>query len=117
MAINKPTKPDSELPKTWGGTQYPYTEEQIAEGLPEAIPTVIDGGTLNYEKKGVFERLDYVTKVADVVIAELEKIQNKYNEVINSKYLDDILDAGTEKMKEIFKSKYEDMKKKIGLSR
>lgn len=67
MAIIKPTKPDSELPKTWGGTQYPYTEEQIAEGLPEAIPTIIDGGTLNYEKKGVFERMEYVTQVSDAV--------------------------------------------------
>lgn len=67
MATNKPVKPDSELPVTWGGIQYPYTEEQVSEGLPEAVPTVIDGGTLNYEKKGVFERLDYVTQVADVV--------------------------------------------------
>lgn len=67
MAIIKPTKPDSELPKTWGGIQYPYTEEQIAEGLPEAIPTIIDGGTLNYEKKGVFERMEYVTQVSDAV--------------------------------------------------
>ena len=59
----------------------------------------------------------FKTKVADVVVAEIEKIQNKYNEVINSKYLDDILDAGNKKMQEIFKSKYEDMKRKIGLSR
>lgn len=72
------------------------------------------------EIEAEFEGCNYgtfKTKVADVVVAELEKIQNKYNEVINSKYLDDILDAGTEKMKEIFKTKYEDMKKKIGLSR
>lgn len=67
MAINKPTKPISELPETWGGTQYPYTEEQIVDGLPEAVPTVIDGGTLNYEKKGVFERIKYLTEVADIV--------------------------------------------------
>jgi len=72
------------------------------------------------EIEAEFEGCNYgafKTKVADIVVAEIEKIQNKYNEVINSKYLDDILDAGTEKMKEIFKTKYEDMKKKIGLSR
>ena len=72
------------------------------------------------EIEAEFEDCNYgtfKTKVADVVVAELEKIQNKYNEVINSKYLDDILDAGTVKMKEVFKTKYEDMKKKIGLSR
>lgn len=67
MAINKPVKPDSELPETWGGTQYPYTEDQIVDGLPEAIPTVIDGGTLNYEKKGVFERIKYLTEVAEII--------------------------------------------------
>jgi len=59
----------------------------------------------------------FKTKVADVVVAEIEKIQEKYNEVINSKYLDDILDDGNKKMQEIFKKKYEDMKNKIGLSR
>jgi tryptophanyl-tRNA synthetase len=72
------------------------------------------------EIEAEFEGCNYVTfktKVADVVVAELGKIQNKYNEVINSKYLDDILDAGNEKMKEVFKAKYNDMKKKIGLSR
>jgi tryptophanyl-tRNA synthetase len=72
------------------------------------------------EIESEFEGCNYgtfKTKVADVVVSELEKIQNKYNEVINSKYLDDILDAGTEKMKEVFKTKYDDMKKKIGLSR
>ena len=59
----------------------------------------------------------FKTKVADVVVAEIEKIQEKYNEVINSKYLDDILDTGNKKMQEIFKKKYEEMKEKIGLVR
>ena len=56
---------------------------------------------------------------AEIRFAPYYHLKNglNYNEVINSKYLDDILDAGTEKMKEIFKTKYEDMKKKIGLSR
>lgn len=67
-----------------------------------------------------FEGCNYGTfkaKVADVVVVEIEKIQEKYNEVINSKYLDDILNDGNKKMQEIFKKKYEDMKNKIGLSR
>lgn len=59
----------------------------------------------------------FKTTVADVVVEEIKKIQEKYNEVINSKYLDDILDSGNEKMRQIFKSKYEEMKQKIGLSR
>ena len=67
MAINKPVRPDSELPESWGGTQYPYSEYQIAEGFPETVPTVIDGGTLNYEKNAVFERLKYLTAIADAI--------------------------------------------------
>lgn len=59
----------------------------------------------------------FKTKVADIVVEEIKNIQEKYNEVINSKYLDDILDSGNEKMKKIFKTKYDDMKQKIGLSR
>jgi len=67
-----------------------------------------------------FEGANYGTfkgKVADVVVAEIEKIQKKYNEVIDSEYLDDILNAGNLKMQNIFKTKYADMKKKIGLTR
>ena len=72
------------------------------------------------EIEAEFEGANYgtfKTKVADVVVAELEKIQSKYNEVIDSKYLDDILDEGNKKMREIFKKKYEEMKEKIGLAR
>jgi len=56
-------------------------------------------------------------KVADVVIDEIQKIQDKYNEIINSEYLDDILDNGAQKMREIFKKKYDIMREKIGLIR
>ena len=65
MAINKPNIPDAELPEDWGGTQYPYTEEQIENGLPEAVPTVIDGGNLNYEKKGLFQNIKYLRVFCD----------------------------------------------------
>lgn len=55
--------------------------------------------------------------VADLVVSELEKIQNRYYELINSKELDIILDEGIAKTKEIAKVKYELMKQKIGLRR
>ena len=67
-----------------------------------------------------FEGCNYGTfkgKVADTVIGEIEKIQNKYNEVVGSKYLADVLDKGAEKMNKVFKDKYEIMKEKIGLVR
>lgn len=55
--------------------------------------------------------------VADVVCAELEKIQTRYYEILNGTELDRILDGGREKTMAMAKEKYEMMKKKIGLYR
>ncbi len=55
--------------------------------------------------------------VADVVCAELEKIQTRYYEILNGTELDRILDEGREKTLAMAKEKYEMMKKKIGLYR
>lgn len=60
---------------------------------------------------------NFKTKVADVVVETLSNIQNKYNEIINSDYLDEILDRGMQKNIEISKHFYEKMKKTIGLGR
>lgn len=59
----------------------------------------------------------FKTAVADVVIAEVEKIQARYNELVNSDELDRILDNGKEIARGIAKEKYELMKNKIGLRR
>lgn len=67
MAINKPDLPTTTLPETWGGTQTAYTEEQIENGYEEAIPQIVDGGNVNYEKKGLFENLKYLRTIADYV--------------------------------------------------
>lgn len=67
MAINKPEIPSTELPETWGGIQTPYTEEQTQEGYPEAVPTVVDGGNLNFEKKGLFENIKYLRTIVDFI--------------------------------------------------
>ena len=56
-------------------------------------------------------------EVANVTIEKLEKIQAKYNEIINSKELDEILNKGKEKTRQIAKEKYELVKQKIGLKR
>ena len=55
--------------------------------------------------------------VADVIITEIEKIQTRYNELVNSDELDKILDDGKEKARNIAKDKYTLMKNKIGLRR
>lgn len=61
---------------------------------------------------GVFKK-----DLADLVINEISKIQNNYNEIINSKSLDQILDNGKEFTNKIAKEKYELMKEKMGLHR
>ncbi len=60
---------------------------------------------------------EFKKAVADVVVAEVEKIQARFNELINSDELDKILDDGKERAREIAKKKYEEMKMKIGLRR
>lgn len=55
--------------------------------------------------------------VGDIVAETFEKIQSRYNELINSSKLDEILDDGKERARKIAKEKYLIMKNKIGLRR
>ena len=48
---------------------------------------------------------------------EVKKIQDRYNEIINSEELEVILDAGIEKTRKQAMKKYELMKERIGLGR
>jgi len=59
----------------------------------------------------------FKTALADLVVEEIEKIQKRYHNLINSEKLDKILNEGVEKTKIIAKEKYELMKQKIGLRR
>jgi len=56
-------------------------------------------------------------EVADVVVDKILKIQEKYNEIINSDIIDKVLDDGMKKTNEIAKAKYEEVLKKVGLGR
>ena len=56
-------------------------------------------------------------EVADTVVENILKIQEKYNKIINSKELDEILDNGKNKMNEYAKAKYENIRNKVGLGR
>ena len=60
---------------------------------------------------------EFKKEVANVVVDTLDKIQKKYNEIINSDYLDEILDKGRNKNIEISEKIYNKMKKDIGLGR
>lgn len=55
--------------------------------------------------------------VGDLVAETFEKIQARYDELINSDELDKILEDGKERSRAIAKKKYELMKQKIGLRR
>lgn len=55
--------------------------------------------------------------VADVVCEFLASIQEKYRNILESGKLDQVLNDGANKVREISKKKFEDMKVKIGLYR
>lgn len=53
--------------------------------------------------------------VADVVCAELEKIQTRYNEILASHTLEKVLEEGAKKAEKIAHETLEDVKKRVGL--
>lgn len=59
----------------------------------------------------------FKSKVSDAICEEVSKIQERYNEIIESDELDEILDKGISKTREIAKAKYELMKDRMGLGR
>lgn len=60
---------------------------------------------------------EFKTKVADIVVEEMIKIQERYQEIIKNNELDKILNEGRDFTREIARKKYEDMKVKMGFRR
>lgn len=60
---------------------------------------------------------EFKSYTADIVIGHISKIRDKYYELINSNYLDEILDKGITKSRELAREKYELMKEKMGIVR
>lgn len=60
---------------------------------------------------------EFKTKVADIVVEEVMKVQKRYQEIIKNNELDEILNEGRDFTREIAKKKYEDMKAKMGFRR
>ena len=56
-------------------------------------------------------------EVADVVVETLLPIQEKYNSLINSSEIDEILNIGREKTNKIAKEKMDEVFSKVGLGR
>lgn len=67
-----------------------------------------------FKDKGYGEFKKYV---AEIVGNFLEEIQGKYNKILNSNMLDEILDKGKEKTRLLAKKKYEQVKEKVGVTR
>ena len=55
------------MPNNFGGVKTPYTQAQIDNGYQEAVPQVVDGGNINYEKDAVFQKLKYLETIADAI--------------------------------------------------
>lgn len=68
MATQKPSKPNVTLPERFGGVKTPYTDSQISNGYQEAVPQVVDGGNINYEKDAVFKYLKYLKTTIDALV-------------------------------------------------
>ena len=60
---------------------------------------------------------EFKKEVAEVVINEITKIQEKYNQILNSDEIDKVLNKGIEKSRQEAKEKYELMKKRMGFGR
>ncbi len=60
---------------------------------------------------------EFKRSIADVVCNFLEKIQERYNEIVDSEELEELLKNGASEVRELAKVKFEMMKKSIGLYR
>lgn len=98
-----------------------YYDENLKPGISNLLTIYSYFKNINIkETEEYFKDYNYGNlkkEVADIVVENLLKIQNRYNEIINSKELDEILDNGKNKMNEYAKRKYEDIRKKVGLGR
>ena len=68
MATQKPSKPNVTLPESFGGTKYELSDDLIRDGYPETVPTIVDGGNINWEKDAVFKNNKYLRAVADTLV-------------------------------------------------
>ena len=60
---------------------------------------------------------DFKKYVAEVTANHIEEIQKRYNELINSKELEKILDEGRQRTRELAKAKFELIKQRMGVIR
>lgn len=72
----------------------------------------IDSLVARFEGKGYG---DFKKEVADVVVSELEKIQTRYNEIINGDTIEQVLEDGANKARLMARKKLDKVQRKIGV--
>ena len=96
-------------------------DEENKPGISNLINIVVSlSGKTIEEIENEFEGKNYgefKKYVAEVVCNEIEKIQAKYNEIVDSPKLDQILDDGALKTRNLARKKYEQMRIKMGVVR
>lgn len=86
-----------------------YNLIEIAASLKEtSLENILD----EFKGEGYGQLKSYV---ADIVCDELSKIQERYNEIINSHRLEEIMKDGATKASKVANATLNDVKKKIGL--
>ena len=86
--------------------------------LLNIVSVITDTSIENLEEKyNGYNYGDFKKDVAEIVSNHIKQIQNKYSELINNSIIDDILDKGIKKSRELAKEKYELMKNKLGIIR
>ena len=100
-----------------------YFDEENKKGISNLINIVIAFSDEKETAKTIEERFEgksykeFKEYVADILVKKIGKIQEKYNEVITSGILDEILDEGKAKVQKLAQDKYIEMTKKMGLTR
>ena len=99
-----------------GKVNYDKEKQPGVSNLLEIMSSLsgesIDSIVARYEGKGYGE---FKKEVADVVCRELEKIQNRYNEILRSSLIEDTLKQGAEKAHRIAFKKLKRVQRKMGI--
>lgn len=99
-----------------GIVQYDPENQPGISNLMQIMSSLSDKSfeeiTKEYENKGYG---DFKKDVANVVCDTLEKIQADYNEIINSNKIQEALDIGTKKAKEMASKKLNEVQIKVGI--
>lgn len=65
IPFDKPEKPDSFLPKKFGGVKNNFSEELIENGYQNGVPAVLGGDNLNWLIDNMGKTMTYYTLIAD----------------------------------------------------